>query len=813
MFQFKIPKKKLDELLKIEAVHSPDFIIYDFQEDNYRTFWEQAKNHSRDKFTTNGLAIAPISETFRKLESFLSYFSGSYYCQINRTEMVLAKIAYHGYLKGFNKKTDWQLTTKLPLISKEFSERILNPREDKNTEALQKILMDYAKTHIKYFYDFSKYVKNDYHFGFALTNNDLFEFVPSIDLQNTKFALSVADYILRFDKKVEKPAHFSTSIFQEIYAQCLVNNKHYEEALNWSPTIATQFSKAYIKYYLSNRNNKHKAIALIDQCYQGREDEKQVLLNIIQSFTAEYCITHFKNYTKIKELVIRHYFDSTQNGICSSGLTKEFYDFSYKPFMTQLFRLDRHMIESTLLKEHHEAYAKFLVTLEQFDLATQWSTIIETQFKKEYIDYYLASTTQNKAKALALIASLHQEQKNTPETLHLILNHYSIEEQAEHLKKFKPLQDIVISHYFALAQKEKGSNNLITQLSHIIWGNKYRTYIDNIFMIDPNITENPLLINHKEELILYQFDKITERNEYKQAWQLFCKHTQSSFPAEKLLTLHQYGEKEFAEHIKLIHRWSGEGNYKQAITLADENITLAKNLVRISNDSSHCIKATVLHAQLILEQDLHQRSKKDADITGLLQEQQELIELSLLTSKPTIHDTCNKITLRIINILIESNKVELGYRALQDEINERNKPVREELKKQLKLFIQYNQSSHEPEIRNNLAKMNFILGDVLYFFESKKDESLIYFKNALQLVPQNPYYGICCNELKVPGIPDYLEKIPPDQRFRARIMYGCWKEVRWDEDQELIAGFDIHNTIMKEEDNLLSTLFHFITKK
>ena len=79
----------------------PDFIIYDLDEREYQNFWQKIKEHPQNRLYTNGLQVYKVGRLQALFQSFKGWLGFENHCQANKVELTLAKIAYHGYLKGY----------------------------------------------------------------------------------------------------------------------------------------------------------------------------------------------------------------------------------------------------------------------------------------------------------------------------------------------------------------------------------------------------------------------------------------------------------------------------------------------------------------------------------------------------------------------------------------------------------------------------------------------------------------------------------------------------------------------------------------
>lgn len=81
----------------------PDTIPYDYTEDEYTRLWEKLNNAKRGHyFYTDGYKVKRVSYARSLWEQFRGFFGFTNRCQPQRVKMTLQKIAYFGYIKGYD---------------------------------------------------------------------------------------------------------------------------------------------------------------------------------------------------------------------------------------------------------------------------------------------------------------------------------------------------------------------------------------------------------------------------------------------------------------------------------------------------------------------------------------------------------------------------------------------------------------------------------------------------------------------------------------------------------------------------------------
>ena len=101
MLRLRLARHFIEEYQERGIVHRPDFLLYDFDEDEYQTFWQEIASSPRQRLYTDGIDVFQVSWFRTLFESFKGWLGFEDHCHPSRVEMTLGKIAYAGYVKGF----------------------------------------------------------------------------------------------------------------------------------------------------------------------------------------------------------------------------------------------------------------------------------------------------------------------------------------------------------------------------------------------------------------------------------------------------------------------------------------------------------------------------------------------------------------------------------------------------------------------------------------------------------------------------------------------------------------------------------------
>lgn len=166
-------------------IYLPDFMIYDINAEEYQSFWNGLKNHPIGQLYTDGVHVYKANWFVQLVQQIKGWFGFENRCDPHKVELTLAKIAYQGYLKGFNSQ-------KLPvqLMSTAFQNLIHSNRTNQHSATLQNLIMSYYITHSD---SFPVHVEQAYPFGRSLVEEGFYALFPQLDPQDSTFILQTVE--------------------------------------------------------------------------------------------------------------------------------------------------------------------------------------------------------------------------------------------------------------------------------------------------------------------------------------------------------------------------------------------------------------------------------------------------------------------------------------------------------------------------------------------------------------------------------------------------------------------------------------------
>ncbi|STY28174.1 Uncharacterised protein [Legionella wadsworthii] len=457
-----------------------------------------------------------------------------------------------------------------------------------------------------------------------------------------------------------------------------------------------------------------------------------------------------------------------------------------------------------------EAYAHSLATQGKFYEALEWSSEVKYQFVEPYIDFYFSQENSDKEAlphALELIGHLYLSTipEDKQKAIDYIKNNFDYEEQANYLTRYPELRNGVAKSYLDAAKIEKSK----WRITRLFTGNQTLEYLAQAVSLEPTILvqDNSMEdIMLQEEWNLYLFENAMQCNRFEEADSIFTDNTNLKIDKYKLEPLREYYLKKFAANESQIKEALLHKNTKTARQYAEEQMELAKKIVRIKPNPSTVMQATSTYSSTILAIDELDNPIKQADREQLSKAQHYMSEfLFLSNNNNALIPLYNKIQIRKIECFVARLGVPIDYNSRlstrTDFVREHFQEI-EALKKELKAYIHLNEFKSKD--RQLLAKMYYLLADTLVYFEEKKQESIPYFKKAKELMPENHYYNL-----------RFLEMTEDDRRHSIRdkidnlgflhgTKYNDYMSERWCEEKILSTGFDIHAVI--PDDSFFTTL-------
>lgn len=328
------------------VVYRPDFIIYDFDEAEYWTFWKNIKKHPISRLYTDGIQVFRVSWLQYLFQTIKGWLGFENHCQANKVEMTLAKIAYQGYLKGFHIKN--QFNFEPPILSERFESLLNTRRENKNSAELQELLLSYYITHSDQITRWGSPLHADHSFGqtfISFMNDELYQLVPGIDAQDEHVISSAINGLHNRRQRLAIRDCLTNCRFAENYATYLVNQEHYIDALNWHIDIKYQFPEQYIYFYLSTKHTTYNAlqnaIELLNILVLSpqSEDKNKSVAYIKDYLDPSEQLTHLKPDSELRRSVAQSYLEDAKKEKSRSPITRLLFGTHFINHLAQAIKL------------------------------------------------------------------------------------------------------------------------------------------------------------------------------------------------------------------------------------------------------------------------------------------------------------------------------------------------------------------------------------------------------------------------------------------------------------------------------------------
>jgi hypothetical protein len=366
MLRFRLGSSLLERYLEEGMAYLPDFVIYDLDESEYQLFWSKIKEHSQSRLYTDGVQVYRVGWIQYLFQSFKGWLGFDNHCQANKVELILAKVAYHGYLKGFKSKDFDNFTPSL--ISDRYRELINSKRENKNSAELQRLLVTYYLTHSARFPKLYQPVQQAYHFGRTLIREKLYNLVPSIDPQNVQIISEAITGMQGHSESPNPTDYFALSSFAEAYAEYLVGQDKYDEALCWSQQVKTKYKELFINFYIAqvelDDTAAKKAIELIVALSESpnTNDQSKAIDFVKNNFHMDDQLQYLESYPKLKNKIASSYLNDAIAAKNRNTFVKLLLGAKVIQLLAKAVRLNPHILDQdtsmrdVIMKEEWKTY-------------------------------------------------------------------------------------------------------------------------------------------------------------------------------------------------------------------------------------------------------------------------------------------------------------------------------------------------------------------------------------------------------------------------------------------------------------------------
>lgn len=299
-------------------IYRPDFIIYDFNKEDYLDFWADISKKPREYLYTDGINVAQVSWFRVAFESFKGWLGFDNHCHPAKIDMTLAKIAYVGYLNGFHSDALNHLSP--PPLSKRFIHLINQPKSDTHSKELQDLLISHYKNNAEEFPSFVTAHHSNYHFGQAFISDRMCTLISTLEPQETEIIHDALSLIRRQNRSPEKAPYVIPSKFAKIYAESLIiqekNNKYWDgekisEAIEWDPEVPLKFKEFFINFYFHKKDpaSLTQAVKLLDilSASPSAAEQSQAVTRIKKDFSRTEQLTYLVTDSQLRKKVAKSY--------------------------------------------------------------------------------------------------------------------------------------------------------------------------------------------------------------------------------------------------------------------------------------------------------------------------------------------------------------------------------------------------------------------------------------------------------------------------------------------------------------------------
>lgn len=165
---------KINPYYRKRMVHCPDVVLFNHTAEEYAAHWATL---SKSKYLwTNGYEIVPTNWFSYALQTVKGWFGYTNHCSTSTVKLALSKLAYYGYLSGFDQQPLHQ--TKHYPLNPTYLSQASNPRNDQSTDYLQHQLISEYVTSSAYNYNFPVV-----RFGDSWAALSLWDEIPALDPQ------------------------------------------------------------------------------------------------------------------------------------------------------------------------------------------------------------------------------------------------------------------------------------------------------------------------------------------------------------------------------------------------------------------------------------------------------------------------------------------------------------------------------------------------------------------------------------------------------------------------------------------------------
>ncbi|WP_298626388.1 hypothetical protein [uncultured Legionella sp.] len=347
------------------TAYHPDFIIYDIDETEYRTFWTNMSTTPRNRLYTDGVQVIQVSWWQSLVQSIKGWLGFENRCASDKIEMTLAKIAYHGYIKGFNSQ---QIKALMPsLISQRFESLITQPRNNQHSAELQYLLMSYYITRSDEIIPWYSCKPTISAFGQTFNREGQYQLIPSLDPQDNHVISKAINGLHYCNINLNTKERLKNSSFAQSYANHLTYQGNYTQALVWHESIRYEHQELFINFFLSQKhtlsNSLQLAVELMEYLFQSpKTEDKDKSVAYVRGLDKSEQLTHLSPHSTLKRKVADAYLQDAKIEKNKYAITKLFFGNNLIPLLAHAINLAPNILDNDqsmqdiVLKEEWTVY-------------------------------------------------------------------------------------------------------------------------------------------------------------------------------------------------------------------------------------------------------------------------------------------------------------------------------------------------------------------------------------------------------------------------------------------------------------------------
>ena len=318
-YLYRIPRNQ-----RTIMVYYPDIVLFELNQTQYTDLWQRLSSHKY--LYTNGYKITPTNWFTHAFQTIKGWLGFENYCQREKIEYTLNKLAYYGYTKNFQQPDFSKL--QYYSLSKIIVDLTALSYTDSTTDLLQRTLLQSYyefEPHLGIQYT-GQFLSTDHPFGKSWILVDAVELIPQMDpqdsnfinsliqaidqkgyaaseiifLKNSKFSKAAAHYYCDKAKHTAVPS-FLTRFFWTDPRPALL-----KQALAYDPEIAKKDAAIFIEHHLQQKQYQD-AFSLLEVL-----SDNKLILKYLLCIPEDIRIGLIQKDSAIAAIMARYYIDKKQ---------------------------------------------------------------------------------------------------------------------------------------------------------------------------------------------------------------------------------------------------------------------------------------------------------------------------------------------------------------------------------------------------------------------------------------------------------------------------------------------------------------------